>query len=386
MEFHKMTLAEFAQVAAAQKLGPNHGREWQVMQGEEFVSFAEGRTPEDALRMAHKNKVNNALYDNMPDAVRPPGMEPKSMPPARVLGEYPDLQTKFAPAIEAHRRTLGAYQQAIHRFVAKGGQEMDAYRILDSEMTGDVSPKSLADALVFHGFADAAEADSLAAAIIAEDARKILDKEDRKASEMQEMRNPARVLVVVQGGVAECYADPLTEVIVFDMDDYEDDPQGIRRLPPSFRDLAAQAGIPGEAIEKSPVRAASSVYQGYMVRGLRTVGVDERGRQVVEINESEPDFWSLYGICEDDTEDWLEDFSSLEDAQKRLHQLGSGDPVASTVSSPDFLQYEVRREKDDCWSLYSIYDDGSNAWQGDFDSREVAEAHKWFLMKHEIVL
>jgi hypothetical protein len=71
------------------------------------MGFAEGPTENDALRMMHKNQVNNALYDNMPDAVHPPGMEPKSMPPQPVLDEYPDLKEKFAPAIKEYRQMLG---------------------------------------------------------------------------------------------------------------------------------------------------------------------------------------------------------------------------------------------------------------------------------------
>jgi antirestriction protein ArdC len=107
---HELTFAEFATVATAQKLDPNHGREWAVFNGSvqrgELMGYAEGPTADDALRMMHKNRVNNALYDNMPDAVHPPGMEPKSMPPQQVLNEYPDLKEKFAPAIKEHRQML----------------------------------------------------------------------------------------------------------------------------------------------------------------------------------------------------------------------------------------------------------------------------------------
>ncbi|ODU95487.1 MAG: hypothetical protein ABT24_12110, partial [Thiomonas sp. SCN 64-16] len=107
---HEMTLAEFATGATAMKLGAHAAREWAVFNGSaqrgELMGYAEGPTAEDALRMMHKNRVNNALYDNMPEAVRPPGMEPKSMPPQRVLDEYPDLQKKFAQAIKEHRQML----------------------------------------------------------------------------------------------------------------------------------------------------------------------------------------------------------------------------------------------------------------------------------------
>jgi hypothetical protein len=109
-EPHELTFAEFATFATAQKLGPNHGREWEVFDGSaqrgESLGFAEGPTGNDALRMAHKREVNNALYDHMPDAFRPPGVEPKSMPPQHVLDEYPGLQEKFAPAIKEYRQML----------------------------------------------------------------------------------------------------------------------------------------------------------------------------------------------------------------------------------------------------------------------------------------
>ena len=205
---HELTFAEFATVATAQKLGPNHGREWAVFNGSaqrgELMGYAEGPTANDALRMMHKNRVNNALYDNMPDAVHPPGMEPKSMPPQQVLDEYPDLQTKYASVIKEHRQMLAkedrkaaeyremtepsAYEKAVQNFVANGGKEPEARHILDSEMAGDVSPKALADALAFHCFADAVGADKLAADILAEQNRKVLDKEEHKASEYQVMK------------------------------------------------------------------------------------------------------------------------------------------------------------------------------------------------------
>jgi antirestriction protein ArdC len=213
---HELTFAEFATVATAQKLGPGHGREWEVFDGSaqrgESLGFAEGPTANDALRMAHKREVNNALYDHTPDAFRPPGMEPKSMPPRHVLDEYPDLQEKFAPTIKEHRQMLdkedrkaseyqvmtaepSAYEKAVQNFVANGGKEMEARRLLDSEMAGDVSANGLADALAFHCFADAVSADKLAADILTEENRKVLAKEDRKESEYQAMKQadaPAR--------------------------------------------------------------------------------------------------------------------------------------------------------------------------------------------------
>ena len=109
-----------------------------------------------------------------------------------------------APVIEENRQMLAKenrkvteyqvitesspYEKAVQNFVTNGGKETDARRILDSEMAGEVSPKALADALAFHGFADAVEADKLAVGILAEEQKKMLDKEDRKASEYQVMK------------------------------------------------------------------------------------------------------------------------------------------------------------------------------------------------------
>ena len=205
---HELTFAEFATVATAQKLGPNHGREWAVLNGSvqrgELMGYAEGPTERDALRMMHKNRVNNALYDNMPDAVHPPGMETQSMPPQQVLDEYPDLQEKFAPAIKEYRQMLDkedrkaseyramtepiAYEKAVQTFVNGGGNEKDARRILDDVLLSDFSDKNLPKALEFHGFAKPHEADKLATAILTEENRKVAAKEDRKASEHPVMK------------------------------------------------------------------------------------------------------------------------------------------------------------------------------------------------------
>ncbi|CQR44986.1 conserved hypothetical protein [Thiomonas sp. CB3] len=205
---HELTFAEFSTVVTAQKLGPDHGRGWAIFNGSaqrgELMGYADGSTLKGALRQVHLRAVNNALYDHMPNAVRPPGMEPKSMPPQHVLDEYPDLQTRYASVIKEHRQMLAkedrkaaeylemtepsAYEKAVQNFVANGGKEPEARHILDSEMAGEVSPKALADALAFHGFADAVEADKLAVGILAEEQKKMLAKEDRKASEYQVMK------------------------------------------------------------------------------------------------------------------------------------------------------------------------------------------------------
>lgn len=56
-------------------------------------------------------------------------------------------------------------------------------------------------------------------------------------------RHP-RVLVVVKEGVAEAIADDGVEVVIFDWDNYEDDPDGTEGVPAEFADLADFAGVP----------------------------------------------------------------------------------------------------------------------------------------------
>lgn len=183
---HEMTFAEFSAEVTAIRLGPNHGRQWELFFGTDSLGFADGPTSIGALRQVHKRQVNNALYSHMPGAVCPSGMEPKSMPPQCVLDEYPDLRAKFAPAIRAqqHDRLDGPYQQAVRSFVEAGGKAREAYSILDSELSGDFDPARLADALVFHGFAKRQEAAQMASAILDEERRNVLAKEDRKAGDL----------------------------------------------------------------------------------------------------------------------------------------------------------------------------------------------------------
>ena len=190
---HEMTFAEFSTVASAKKLGPGHGRQWEVFNGSpkngKSLGFADGPTEEGALRQAHRREVNNLLYDHDPKGFRPEGARPLSMPPPHVLAEYPDLQKKWghvinsAPEAGLTPQATSAYDQAIQNFVRGGGNEKDAHRTLDSELAGDYDAKNLPAALVFHGFAKPAAAEKLAAAIIAEENKKVLDKEDRKSSE-----------------------------------------------------------------------------------------------------------------------------------------------------------------------------------------------------------
>ncbi len=76
------------------------------------------------------------------------------------------------------------YQRAVRSFVEAGGEAQDACRILDSELSGDFNPARLGDALVFPGFAKRQDAGELAAALLDEERRNVLEKEDRKAGDL----------------------------------------------------------------------------------------------------------------------------------------------------------------------------------------------------------
>ncbi len=359
---HELTFAEFADIAHAEKLGPGHGRQWEVFYGRQSLGFADGPAIKGAYRQAHQREVNNALYDNQPGAFRPQDCQPKTMPPSHVLAEYPELQTKFAeviarsqhadakpiPNVQAQvdapvvsadsapnrslfwrkvsnvedlcdglvtlpgaglqpaarvrvvedkklsssdydkftadffasqpwldgkggidedgtrhviqvtaqdRQTLhidpqghdyaryvgipeadvqrvmgsrslvvaevestqtlqlpeaGAYDRAIHNFVKGGGHEKDARRMLDNVML-DLDPKYLPSALVDHGFAKPAGAEKLAAAIIAEEYQKILDKEDRKSSEFHVAKQAEEAVAKDKANASEPAAEKSTE-------------------------------------------------------------------------------------------------------------------------------------------------------------------------------
>ena len=114
----------------------------------------------------------------------------KGLSPERQSEMLAQIEAKAQPGaqvgpfvIGAPTPHAGAYESAVQNFVRGGGNEKDARRTLDSELAGDYDPKHLPAALVFHGFAKPAEAEKLAAAIIAEENKKMLDKEDRKSSE-----------------------------------------------------------------------------------------------------------------------------------------------------------------------------------------------------------
>lgn len=55
---------------------------------------------------------------------------------------------------------------------------------------------------------------------------------------------PARALVYVSGGVADYVTDGEVSVVVFDRDNFDDDPDGTDRVPKSHADLAASFDAP----------------------------------------------------------------------------------------------------------------------------------------------
>jgi N12 class adenine-specific DNA methylase/antirestriction protein ArdC/phage/plasmid primase-like uncharacterized protein len=93
---HEVTSDVFLTVAVATPL-VNHGRQWEVFVGEQSFGFSDGITSDDAMREVHKREVNNALYSLSNDNAG--NVDVKSVPPDRVLNEYPDLLEKFANAL-----------------------------------------------------------------------------------------------------------------------------------------------------------------------------------------------------------------------------------------------------------------------------------------------
>jgi len=61
-----------------------------------------------------------------------------------------------------------------------------------------------------------------------------------------EVTKVPRVLVIVSGGMADTVQDSLLDVVVFDWDDYNADPEGTGGVPADFADLAEPCGIPVE--------------------------------------------------------------------------------------------------------------------------------------------
>jgi len=93
---HEITSAEFAAVATVVKL-EDHGRQWEVFFGDKCRGFSDAPTEREAVSNFHRAQVNNAIYLNSMDA-SVAGLPKSSMPPEKVLAEYPDLREKFGLA------------------------------------------------------------------------------------------------------------------------------------------------------------------------------------------------------------------------------------------------------------------------------------------------
>jgi len=61
-----------------------------------------------------------------------------------------------------------------------------------------------------------------------------------------------RVLVTLQDGAVEQAHDAGVELVVFDRDNYADDPEGTAIAPANFADLAASLDVPYESIDFDP--------------------------------------------------------------------------------------------------------------------------------------
>jgi hypothetical protein len=97
LKAYELTSDEFSKIATATPL-VNHGRKWEVFAGEQSYGFSDGETAGEAINEAHKRHVNNALYSL--SAENTGAVDVRTMPPLRVLNEYPDLVEKFSGSID----------------------------------------------------------------------------------------------------------------------------------------------------------------------------------------------------------------------------------------------------------------------------------------------
>ncbi len=100
---HQVLFSEFCRHATLTPLH-NHGRAAEVFYNQQSLGFVDHHGQE-GLRQAHQREVNNALYHNTPDQL--PAIVP--LPPAKVLGEYPQLADKF-PELAHHFPSPGHSQ------------------------------------------------------------------------------------------------------------------------------------------------------------------------------------------------------------------------------------------------------------------------------------
>lgn len=96
-EPHELLREEFCELATAVRLS-NHGRRWNVELGQHYSAFSDAETAELALLDVHRGAVNNALFFNDPEQSGSL-YGTTTLPPARVLAQYPDLIELFPNAV-----------------------------------------------------------------------------------------------------------------------------------------------------------------------------------------------------------------------------------------------------------------------------------------------
>lgn len=74
--------------------------------------------------------------------------------------------------------------------------------------------------------------------------------------------SPARVLIVVRGGVAEVSSAGKVETLLFDLDDRADDPDGYPPIPAEFEELAREAGVGEHLATRAGVTRPQSAQEG----------------------------------------------------------------------------------------------------------------------------
>jgi hypothetical protein len=99
VEWHEVTLAEFAKRAVVTKL-QNHGRKWEVELPGGTRGFSDAATPSEAIADSHRQAIANVLWWHAPEhadaraemqAAGLEGVFTAAMPSASVLADYPDL-------------------------------------------------------------------------------------------------------------------------------------------------------------------------------------------------------------------------------------------------------------------------------------------------------
>lgn len=114
-----------------------------------------------------------------------------------------------------------------------------------------------------------------------------------------------RVLVVVNGGVADYVSDDGIDVHVFDFDNYRDDPAGTEKVPAEFADLAAPFGAPVE--RAAPTQRAAEHATPEQVAQAREMYADDDVMidDDAQVSEAENGVWvqAWVWVGEDDDDE-----------------------------------------------------------------------------------